>query len=144
MGKIIYFISAIVFIWILAIVTGQINLDTTDSITSVFINAILDFGEFSFTQLVGNVLGDLKDYVSSRAGILSLAASAGVAIGAYLSTSSDQRMYIPVAFTFSLLTTDIITIFNNFGLNPVLRAFIMIPIGIIYVIVIVDWLRGRD
>lgn len=144
MGKLIFFVSVLIFMYLLLLTTGQIDLESADSITSIVIKGIINMGELSFQDWFKQMLGDIFDFANSSAGIGALIVGSAVTLGTSFFASSEQRIYIPIAFSLGLLTNDFIFIFNNLGLNLVISSFIFVPLGIIFTLTVLEWLRGRD
>jgi len=144
MGKMIFFISAVVFIELLLLSTGQICNGEECSISSVIFNAILEFKDVTFSAFFKELIGDILGSALSSTGLKSLFVASGVIVGATLFAGSETRLFVPIAFTLGLIAGDFVFLFTGLGLNPVLSAFLIIPIGIIFIMVTVDWLRGKD
>jgi hypothetical protein len=148
MGKMIFYVTAIVMIELLLLITGQ--LCTTESGTqvcglgSIIFKAVLNFQDLTFGQFFNELIGDVSTFFTSTTGIGALVAAAGVTIGAFLLTSSDIRLFIPIAFTLALIVSDFVFLFNNLGINVIAASLILIPLGMSFTIVVIDWLRGKD
>ncbi len=132
---------------LLFIATGQICTEGAGcSLSSVIFNALLNIGDISATDLFRELIGSIKDLFSSKTGIFALAATVGVAAtGAAIFARTEIILFIPIAATLSIMAGDFVFIASYLAsINPLLATFIMAPIIIIYVITLVDWVKGRD
>lgn len=143
MGKAIFMITMIVFIDLLLIMTGQLCSQGTCSMSTILFNAMIDFVNFQFSDFWNDIVGLVTSSVSST-GWKALLAAAGVTVGAFLLTSSDMRLFIPIALTLGLISADFVYLFTSLGFNTALASIIIVPFGIAYVLIITDWLRGKD
>ena len=147
MGKAITYITILIFIDMFFIVTGQVCSGAEScSIGSIIFNAILDLGNLSATDFFKNLLGNILDFASSTTGIWSLIVGAvGVGIGTFL-TKSDSLLFLSTAgIALGVLTSDFVFIYKYLAsLNQILATLVMAPIMILYVLVILDWSRGKD
>lgn len=147
MGKAITYLTILIFLDLFFVATGQICSGTTPcTLTSILFNAVLDLGNLSVSQFMAQLFGDIFDFVGSPTGIISILAGAiGVTIGS-LVTRSDSLLFLSTAgLALGVLASDFVVIFRYlFSLNPVLAIFVMAPTMIIFVLVIVDWSRGKD
>ncbi len=140
MGKLITFILALIFIDLLFIFTGQV----TDSISSNIFEALLDLGNFNATDFFKEMIGDAKDFFKSGTGIMAFFVGAGVTIGALFS-KNDTLLFIPIALSFGVLAFDFVVIYSKLAEHSLVFAtLIMAPVVIVFTIVIVDWVRGKD
>ncbi len=132
MGKLISYLSLIVLIDLIFLITGQL---TQSSPTSVIINAILDPSNIETSQLFILLI---------TGGISLLAVGAAVVVGV-ISRSFEIVLFIPVAISLSVLIGDFATVFVYLAsINIVWATIIMAPIMILFVMTIVEWLRGKD
>ncbi len=131
MGKTITLISILVFIDILFLVTGQLTLDSP---TSVIIQSITDpssIMDFNFWQLF-------------IAGITALLVGATVVVG-IVTRGSDITIFIPMALGIGAMIGDYITVYLHLAaINNVLATILFVPLLIVFVIVIAEWVRGKD
>lgn len=147
MGKAITYLVILIFLDLFFIVTGQICSGTTEcSISSIVFNALLDLGNLSLLGFMRQLFGDLFNFASSSTGVLSMLVGAiGVTLGAVI-TRSDALLFLGTAgIPLVIIGSDFTIIFRYLSsLNPVLAVIIMAPIMLMYVMVIVDWSRGKD
>ncbi len=132
MGKLISYLSLIVLIDLIFLITGQL---TSSSPTSIIINAILDPANIEASQLFVLLI---------TGGISLLAVGAAVVVGV-ISRSFEIVLFIPVAISLSVLIGDFATVFVYLAsINVVWATIIMAPIMVLFVMTIVEWLRGKD
>lgn len=133
MGKLVTMLILLIFIDILFLVTGQLDISSS---TSVITGAILDPSLFKTSVFFLLFLG--------IGGIAGLAAVSGVTTGTLVSATNI------LAFTFMAigmigLLGDFITIYLTLRLyNEILAIMIMAPIIMIFAVTIAEWLRGKD
>lgn len=131
MGKLITLISILIFIDLLFIITGQLVLDSP---SSVIINAITD----------PTTLKDTNFWVVLITGV-GLLTVVGTVIAGIATRNSDILIFVPMAVSLALLVGDYISIFNYlYTLNNVMATIILVPVVLVYTLVIVEWLRGKD
>ena len=142
MGKVSKFLTIIIFIDLLFIITGQLGSQT---LSSIIFDSILNFKNLQAQDLFKEFIGDIFNLTSSGTGLLALLASGGVVVGAFLATKEFRILLIPITLTLALVAGDLITI-NAMLLeaNAILASLIMIPLTIIYIFSIVEWLKGSD
>jgi len=132
---------------LLFIMTGQIcNSEVGCSISSIILNAILDLPSLSVSEFFRQIIGDIYDLTNSSTGIFALIGGLiGVGIGSLL-TRSDSLLWLSVAgASFGLIISDFVFIFSYlFSLNKILATIIMAPTMVIFVLVLLDWSRGKD
>lgn len=145
MGKLITFITLLIFLDLFFIATGQIcNAGAGCSIGSILLNAILNIGNVTASTFFSNLIGDITNLFNSATGISALLLGATVLIGS-LFIPGDIRFFIPITFSLALLSSDFVFIAAYLiSLNAILGTFIMAPIILIYIITVVEWLRGKD
>jgi len=133
MGKLVSYISILVAIDLLFLITGQLG---TESTTSIIIGSILDPSSITFANLWKTLI--------LTAGIGGLTLAAGVFTG-IISRASEVIIFIPIALGLSVLVGDFISVFNYLrSFNLVLATLVMAPIIIIFVVTILEWLRNKD
>jgi hypothetical protein len=142
MGKLMTFITILVMIDIMLLTTGVVQ-DMT--FNSVLLNAVLDwrttdvFSWGFFKQLIG----DLAD-AATGSGLLSLLLGAGIIAGFFI-FPSDTKLFIPIAAFLALASQDFIVVGQQLAeINNILAALFIVPILILYILTILDWVRGRD
>ncbi|HEC39513.1 MAG TPA: hypothetical protein ENI29_14835 [bacterium] len=145
MGKLIQFVILLIFMDLFFISTGQLcSAGTGCSIGSIILNALLDIGNVTSGTFFSNLIGDITNLFNSSTGISALLLGATVLIGS-LFIPGDIRFFIPITFSLALLTSDFVFIAAYLiSLNAVLGTFIMAPIILIYILVVLEWLRGKD
>ncbi len=145
MGKMITFLIMLVFIDLFFLATAQICTVDTCTITSIVFSSLLDLTNFEVSTFFVNLMGDVFSFATSKTGAAALLLGGTVALGTFVFASAEQRLYIPISLTLSLLAVDFTIIFSYLvGLNSTLALFVMAPIFLIYVLTILDWIRGKD
>ena len=155
MGKLIKFLTILIFVDLLFIMTGQICAVGECSLGSTIFGSIINLvdnvngGDITTTQifreLIGDVSGGIVELFKSPTGIAALFGTGAVIIGAFFATKQFNILFIPITVTLALLTSDLVFIAKTlFVLNLWLGVLIMIPLIIIYMIVVVSWLKGQD
>ena len=133
MGKLVTYLSMLIFIDILFLVTGQLDLNSG---TSVVTGAILDPSLFKTSVFFLLFLGIV--------GIAGLASASGVVTGSLLS-ATNVLAFSAMAIAMTALLGDFITIYVSLRVfNEVAAIFIMAPILMIFAVTIAEWLRGKD
>ncbi len=133
MGKLITYLSMLIFVDILFLITGQLNLDSG---TSIVTGAILNPSAFKTSVFFLLFLG--------AAGIGGLIATSGVTSGT-LVTATNVLAFTAMAISMGGLLGDFITIYLSLRVyNEVLAIVIMAPIIMLFAVTIAEWLRGKD
>ncbi len=145
MGKLITFITILIFLDLFFIATGQIcNTDTGCSLGSIVLNSLLSLEDVTIGTFFTDLIGDIGNIFNSKVGITAITLGATVLIGS-LFIPGDIRFFIPVTTSLAFLTSDFIFIAAYLiSLNAILGTFIMAPIILIYILTVVEWLRGKD
>jgi len=145
MGKVVGYLSMLIFIDLFFIVTGQICSGPLGcSFNSIIFNSILDIGSVTLLDWFGELIGNIGNLFSSGTGIAALAIAIGVTIGTFI-VAAELRFFIPIALSLALITPDFVFIASYLiSLNAILGTLIMVPIISLYVFIVVDWLRGKD
>ena len=145
MGKVITYITMLIFIDLFFIATGQIcSVDVGCSLGSIIFNSLLNIDNVTGLSFFTELIGDITNLAGSATGFAALAIGGAVLIGS-LFIPGDIRFFIPLSISLALLISDFVFIASYLiSLNAVLATFIMAPIIIIYVLTVVEWLRGRD
>lgn len=142
MGKVSKFLTIVIFIDLFFIITGQLG---NQSISSIIFDSILNFQNITGTELFKEFIGDIANLASSTVGFLALLATGGVIVGAFIATKEFRILLIPITFTLALVAGDLITInLRLIEANAILASLIMIPLTIIYIFSVVEWLKGSD
>ena len=133
MGKLVSMLSILIFIDILFLVTGQLDVSSS---TSVVTGAILDPSLFKTTKFFALFLGVV--------GIGGLIATSGVTTGT-LASATNVLAFGAMAFAMIALFGDFLTIYLMLRVhNEVLAIIVMAPIIMIFAVIIAEWLRGKD
>lgn len=141
MGKFITYISMLIFIDMLFIITGQTDFA---SLGSILINAILNLGSLSLSDLFSQALGQIGNLATSGVGIASLLIGGAVTLGTIFS-KNDSILFVPIALSFGLLTSDIVLVGTYLAsFNFILSTLLVAPLGILYILTLVEWVRGKD
>lgn len=146
MGKIITFITILIFVDLLFLATGQLFLDDnkTQSVGSIIFNAILNPKDLTGAAFFKAVIGDITQLFNSTGGILAAGTATGILAAAFL-IKSENLAFIPIGVTLSLLANDFIVITSFLvSKNQILGLFIMAPIIIIFVMSCLEWVRNKD
>ncbi len=133
MGKLVTYLSMMIFIDLFFIITGQIG---QVSSTSIILNTILD---------LSNIFGSAFYILLFITAIGGIAVTSGVTTGIINKAGIDLLAFTATAVSLSFLVGDFLSIFNYlFTLNAVLATLIMAPIIILFLLTIFEWLRGKD
>lgn len=133
MGKLVKFLSILIIIDILFIITGQLDITST---TSFVTGAILDPSGIRTTLFFTVFLGIL--------GISALLSTGGVTTGV-VAVGTNVLAFTALSVVLGGLLGDFITIFNTLkDHNVVLATIIMAPIIMLLIVTVVEWLRGKD
>lgn len=147
MGKAITYLSILIFIDLLFIITGQICTGADScTISSLIFDTLLNLGKVSGSQLMFAFIGDLYNLLSSNTGIFSIIAGIGMATLGSVITKSDSLLFLAVAgAALSILVNDFVQIYLYLAsLSPIFSVLIMGPIIILFIFTIVDRSRGKD
>lgn len=133
MAKLTTYLVILIFIDILFLITGQLDISSS---TSVVTGAILDPSTFKTSLFFLLFLG--------VAGIGGLLATSGVTTGTLIS-ATNVLAFTAMAIAMIGLLGDFITIFVYLNIqNPVLAKVVMAPIIMLFAVTIAEWLRGKD
>lgn len=133
MGKLVTYLGILIFVDILFLITGQLDIS---SATSVVTGAILDPSTFKTSVFFLLFLG--------AAGIAGLASTSGVTTGTLIS-ATNVLAFTVMAIAMIGLLGDFITIFVYLNAqNQVLAKVVMAPILMLFAVTIAEWLRGKD
>lgn len=146
MTKIAKYILVLIMIDILFIITGQICNDSVGcSLNSIIFNTILNISSILTLSFWTEMIGAIGNLFTSATGLGSIIVGATVIVGALALIPSEQRLFIPMAFSLGLLSMDFVFIGTYLiSLNVVLGTLIIVPIIILYTFQVVEWLRGKD
>lgn len=134
MGRFVSFLTLLIFMDLIFIITGQ---TIPNSPSSIILNAIIDPTNIKTTQLFVVLFG--------IAGIAGLAALSGVSTGVVSRAGVDLIGFAAIAATLVLLVGDFIAIFIFLrSINATLAVLIMSPIIAVFVFTVAEWLRGKD
>lgn len=133
MAKLQTYLGILIFIDILFIITGQLNLDSNLSIVT---GAILNPSAFRTTLFFALFLGTV--------GIAGLVAKSGVTTG-LLFSATNVLAFTAMAIAMIGLVGDFINIFLVLNAqNTVLATVIMAPLIMLFAVTLAEWLRGKD
>ncbi len=146
MGKLWFYISLLVCIDILFVITGQLcSGDTACSLSSIVYGSLFNPAGFSIGSFFSALIGNIGDLTGSGTGIASLIVGAAVTAGLVYFTRAESVLYIPVALTLGGLASDFIVIATYlYALNQVVSILLMSPILYLFVITLVEWVRLKD
>ncbi len=133
MGKLVTYLGILIFIDLLFIVTGQLDLSSNLSVVS---GAILNPSTFKTSVFFLLFLG--------IAGIGGLIATSGVTTG-LIANATNVLAFTAMAIGMIGLLGDFLTIFNTLSVyNNVLAIVIISPLMMLFAVTIAEWLRGKD
>ncbi len=133
MGKLVSMLGILIFIDILFLITGQLDISSG---TSVVTGAILDPSLFKSSVFFLLFLG--------AAGIAGLVATSGVTTGTLVS-ATNVLAFAAMAVAMTALIGDFLTIYLTLrASNEVLAIVVMAPIIMLFAVTIAEWLRGKD
>ncbi len=146
MGKIVTYLTILIMIDLFFISTGQIcNNAIGCSLGSIIFSSILNIQNILTLNFFTEFIGSVGQLFNSATGIGSIILGTTVFLGALALVPTEQRLFIPIAFSLSLLVADFVFIGTYLiSLNAVLGTFIIAPLAILYVFTVVEWLRGKD
>ncbi len=131
MGKMLTFVSILIFIDLLFLTTAQFGLESPGS---VILNAINDLS----TLKTANIWIVLIDGLSGL--VIATAVIAGL-----VTRSSDIAIFFAMAGTLALLIGDFLAIYIYLAsISFIFATIVMAPIGIIFTFVVIDWAKGKD
>ena len=131
MGKLVSMLGILIFIDILFLITGQLDISSG---TSVVTGAILDPSLFKSSVFFLLFLG--------AAGIAGLVATSGVTTGTLVS-ATNVLAFAAMAVAMTALIGDFLTIYLTLrASNEVLAIVVMAPIIMLFAVTIAEWLRG--
>ncbi len=133
MGKLVTYFSILIFVDLLFIVTGQINLDSG---LSFITGALLDPSNITLSIMFTALLG--------AAGLGALLQKGGVTTGIIV-TATNVLSFASMAVGLTALFGDFTNIFTTLkNANLVLATMIWVPAMVLLALIIVEWLRGKD
>ena len=136
MGKMINLIIILVFIDLLFIVTGQLSIAETNP-SSLILQAILDPQTILSTQFFALFF--------SVAGLATILTTGAVLVGIINKAGIDIIGFASATVLLTGLAGDYITIWNLLrAQNPVLATLIFAPIILMFIFILVEWVRGKD
>lgn len=146
MGKLVTYITMLIFIDLFFIATGQIcNTTSGCSLGSIVFNSIINIENILSLNFFTEMIGQITNLFNSGTGIGSLIVGGAVIVGLSTFIPSEQRLFVPMAFSLALLSSDFVFIGSYLvSLSPVLGTFIMSPLILIYTLTIVEWLKNKD
>lgn len=150
MGKLVKYLTILIFVDLLFVVTAQLvpgssQVGQPSSLGSIIVDSILNVGSLTFGQLFTEAIGNISDLFASSTGIANLLAGSAVIIGTTIALKQESLLYIVIGFSLSFLTADFIYIFQYLlSLNSVLALLTMIPLATVYIITVLEWVRGKD
>lgn len=144
MGKLVTYITILIFIDLFFIATGQICAEGACTLSSIIFDALLNIEDATVGSFFSNLIGTVDNLFNSGIGIAALLAGTAVLVGSIF-TKELRILLIPVMFALALITSDFVIISSRLiQLNGVLGIMIMAPIIIIYMLTVVEWWIGKD
>ncbi|KKK86472.1 hypothetical protein LCGC14_2762900 [marine sediment metagenome] len=146
MGKVVTYLTILIMIDLFFIATGQICNDGIGcSLGSIILNSILNIQNVTELNFFTELIGSIGALFTSTTGLGSIILGTTVFLGALALVPTEQRLFIPMAFSLALLVSDFVFIGAYLiSLNALLGTFIIAPLAILYVFTVVEWLRGKD
>ena len=142
MGKVITFLTFLIFLDLFFIITGQIG---DLSLTSIFFNALIDLQGSASSEFMASLLGTMLTWALSTTGVASILGGVAVVAIGVTTGRSDLILFIPIGLTLALIGGDLVLIFGYLlSLNVIVGTLIGGPILLVYVLTILDWLKGKD
>lgn len=133
MAKLQTYLGILIFIDILFIITGQLDLNSNLSIVT---GAILNPSAFKTSVFFVLFLG--------AAGIGAIVAKSGVSTG-LLFSATNVIVFTAMTLAMIGLIGDFIAIFVTLNShNTVLATVIMAPVIMLFAVTLAEWLRGKD
>ena len=133
MVKLVHAVLTLVIIDMLFMVTGQLDLNST---SSLIIGMINDPTTITFSTFWSAMIG--------VTGLGALVATAGVTIGSIIS-ATNVLVFLPLGLVFAVLIGDYLTIYNTLrDSNPVLATLVMIPVMVVFILTVIEWVRAKD
>lgn len=147
MGKLITFLTILIVVDMFMIMTGQLCTSGTCSVSSTIFNAIFNVGQLSVMDWFKQILGDIGSMFSggtSGTGLWSFLAGLAVSTG-LIFTLTDTKLFVPLGITLGVLTQDFVLLYAVLKAQSyILATIVMAPITILFVLVVVEWVRGKD
>ena len=136
MGKMIYFITALVFIDLFFIVTGQLTINETNP-SSLILQAIINPQTILSTQFFATFF--------SVAGLATILTTGAVLVGIINKAGIVIIGFASATVILTELAGDYLTIWGILrDANVVLATLSFSVIIIIFIFVLVEWVRGKD
>ena len=133
MGKLVTYLSILIFVDLCFLLTGQVDLESDLSIvTGAILNPSLIKTSVFFLLFLG------------IAGIAGLIATTGVTTGIF-ANATNVLAFTAMAVGMIGLLGDFLTIYNTLRVyNEVLAIIIIAPLLMIFIATIAEWLRVKD
>lgn len=151
MGRVATFLTILICLDLLFIITGQLCADGTQCsftsfIFSMALNPSLATASTWFHQIFGDVGSLLSGSPSTGvvAQLLGGITTTLVSIGAiYAAFKSDSILFASAGFVLTLLADDFIVIYHYiYTSSPIVAILIFSPIVTIYIFTCMEWIRG--
>ena len=132
MGKLINLIMILVFVDMMLLLTGQLGMNSP---SSIFFQFILDPTNITSSQFY-------KLFIA--VGVVALVGTGGVIVGSLIS-ATNVLAFAGMAVVLATLVGDFSTVYTRlYQESPILSTLIMVPIIVTFIMVITEWLRGKD
>lgn len=150
MGRLTTYLTILIVMDLLFIITGQLCANGQCSFTSVIfsmaINPSLSIVSDWFKTLIASTADIFQGDASPGAigTLLGFVATAGVAAGSLIfGLKNDSILFASTGFALALLVGDFINIYTYFySFSPVFALLMFSPITILYVFTCLEWVRG--
>lgn len=145
MARLVTFMSILLIIDILFIMTGQICSQGACSLGSLIFQTAINLQDGVNMQLFTQLIGSIDNIFSSSTGFAALIASVGAVTAGLVFRQSDTILFLPIAITFAIMANDFVFIYAYLAsISQQIALLIMGPMFAIYIITVVEWLRGKD
>lgn len=145
MGKMMFFLTFLIIADILFIMVGALTPSELTSPSAIIVNLILNFKNLSFTQLFSQFLGDFSSLGSSLTGLAALGVGLGTIVAGTYFAPTDTKLFVPMAVVLGAIGADFVIYYKKMSIyNEFLAIIIFAPMTVIYVLTVIEWVRGRD
>lgn len=155
MGRIVTYLTILIVMDLMFIVTGQLCAGGDScTLTSAIFGIIMNPSLATLSSWFHGLIGDLGSLLSGNASpgqignLISTLIGAGgaIAVGSLVfGLKNDSILFAPTGVALSLLVVDFVNIYSYIAVSsPVLALFIFSPIIVIFVFTCLEWIRGMQ
>ncbi len=131
MGKLVTFVTILIFIDLLFLATGQLVLESP---SSVILAALIDPSAITSANFWAVLIDGL-----------SILAITTAVVAGLVTRSSDILIFVAMGTSLALLIGDYVAIFAYlYAINTTFAVLLMAPVIAIFGLIIVEWVRGKD